>query len=235
MEMGQTLYDTIVKGLDIKKEDEENLARICRHKINEISSRECRDYIAGLGPFMSSGENEDFTQNMLSFLRVLPTNVFTKNTVLSYCHRSNGKEGKVDCTQCNSWHIFSILYNVGLLGRIYKSVSEGSYKNDIKPIGNSIFTVNKSMLPDAKLYYAHPGLGNLIKQERETAMRTYTPSNFVINSSEVFVDEKQVLTLEHFCTALEGSENNNRVVLSSTGRDLKDMRQRIILSERRWI
>ena len=59
-------------------------------------------------------------------------------------------------------------------------------------------------------------------------MRTYTPSNFVINSSEVFVDEKQILTLEHFCTALEGNENNNRVFLSSTGRDLKDTRQRII-------
>ena len=107
------------------------------------------------------------------------------------------------------------------------SVSHILYNNFIKPIGDSIFTINRQTLPDAALYYAHPGLGNIIKRERECALRFYTPSNFVINSSEVFVKPEQVSILQHFCAALSGNENDRRVFLTSTGRDLHDTRMRI--------
>lgn len=227
MEMGQTLYENIVRGPEELKTDPIILIHKCRHWINEISTRECMGYIAGLEPFMCADENIAFTQNILTFLRTLPTNMFTKETVLSYCHQSNRNPDKISCPDCPRIHSFSTLYNIGLLGCITKSVNGPNYSNKIKPIGDSIFTIDKQTLPDAALYYAHPGLGNIIKRERECALRFYTSSNFVINSSEVFVKPEQVKILQHFCSALLGNENDRRVFLTSTDRDLSDTRLRI--------
>lgn len=227
MEMGQTLYENIVRGPEELKNDSDQLIHKCRHWINEISMRECMGYIAGLEPFMAMDENIAFTQNILTFLSTLPTNVFTNDTVQSYCHLSNKNMGRIDCPSCPRLHSFSTLYNIGLRGCIYKSANGKVYKNSIKPIGDSIFTVDKQTLPDAVLYYAHPGLGNIIKRERECALRSYTSSNFVINSSEIFVQPKQVKILQHFCAALAGNENNQRIFLTSTERDLHDARMRI--------
>lgn len=227
MEMAQTLYENVVCGPENLKNDLIQLVHKCRHWINEISTRECMGYIAGLEPFMGSDENIEFTQNILTFVKNLPTNVFTKETVLSYCHQSNQNINQIDCPSCTKVHIFSTLYNIGLLGCISKSVNNPNYNNFIKSIGDSIFTINKQTLPNADLYYAHPGLGNIIKRERECALRFYTPSNFVINSSEVFVKPEQVKFLQHFCAALSGNENDHRVFLTSTGRDLHDIRMRI--------
>lgn len=227
MEMCQTLYENIVRGSEDLKYDLVQLVHKCRHWINEISTRECMGYIAGLEPFMGTDENIEFTQNVLTFVRTLPTNVFTRDTVLSYCHQSNQNFDPVDCPNCSRIHSFSTLYNIGLLGCISKSVNSPNCNNFIKPIGDSIFTINRQTLPDAALYYAHPGLGNIIKRERECALRFYTPSNFVINSSEVFVKPGQVKILQHFCAALSGNENDRRVFLTSTGRDLHNTRMRI--------
>lgn len=225
MEMGQTLYDNIVRGPEELKNDPTRLIHKCRHWINEISMRECMGYIAGLEPFMAMDENIAFTQNVLTFLSTLPTNVFTNDTVQSYCHMSNKNASRIDCPSCPKLHSFSTLYNIGLLGYIYKSANGQTYKNAIKPIGDSIFTIDKQTLPDAVLYYAHPGLGNIIKRERECALRSYTPSNLVINSSEIFVEPERVKMLQHFCAALSGNGNDRRIFLASTERDFKDLRK----------
>lgn len=227
MEMGQTLYENVVRGPEGLKSDLDQLIHKCRHWINEISTRECMGYIAGLEPFMGTDENIEFTQNILTFARTLPTNVFTKETVLSYCHQSNRNSNSIDCPDCSMIHSFSTLYNIGLLGCISKSSNSPHYNNSIKSIGDSIFTINKQTLPNADLYYAHPGLGNIIKRERECALQSYIPSNFVINSSEVFVKPEQIKILQHFCAALSGNENNRRIFLTSTGRDLHNVRIRI--------
>lgn len=227
MEMGQALYDGIVRGPEDVKKDNAKLVHTCRKLINTVSTRECMDYITGLSPFMEDDENSDFTKKLLTFLRTLPTNVFTSQTVQLYCHQANKNFNQIACPSCSQCHNFSMLYNIGLLGRIYKSVNGSNYKNSIKPIGDSIFISDKQTLPPASLYYAHPGLGNIIKQEREKMLCTYIPSNFVVNSSEIFVKANQVEMLGHFCAALAGNENKHRVFLASTMDDLKETRNRI--------
>lgn len=227
MEMGQTLYENLVCDPDKDSRDELSRMRICRHWVNEISTRECREYIAGLNPFMTDDENIDFVEDVNLFLESLPTNVYTDQTVLSYCHKSNCSTSSISCPKCPNHHWFSTLYNIGLLGYIYWSDADRQYKNHIKPIGDSIFAIKKQTLPRAELYYAHPGLGNIIQQQRERALLAYFPSYFVINSSEVFANKEQIKRLKHFCAAVDGNENEKNVFLSSTGFDLSETRREI--------
>lgn len=227
MEMGQTLYENLVCDPEKESRDELSRMRICRHWVNEISTRECREYIAGLNPFMTDDENIDFVEDVNLFLESLPTNVYTDQTVLSYCHKSNCSTSSISCPKCPNHHWFSTLYNIGLLGYIYWSDADRQYKNHIKPIGDSIFAIKKQTLPRAELYYAHPGLGNIIQQQRERALLAYFPSYFVINSSEVFANKEQIKRLKHFCAAVDGNENERNVFLSSTGFDLSETRREI--------
>ena len=153
--------------------------------------------------------------------------MYTDQTVLSYCHKSNCSTSSISCPKCPNHHWFSTLYNIGLLGYIYWSDADRQYKNHIKPIGDSIFAIKKQTLPRAELYYAHPGLGNIIQQQRERALLAYFPSYFVINSSEVFANKEQIKRLKHFCAAVDGNENERNVFLSSTGFDLSETRREI--------
>lgn len=227
MEMALALYENTVHAPDLKKNDENALTRICRHWINEISTRQCMDYLTGLEPFMALEENIAFTQNIMNFLKYLPTNVFTSDSILQYCHRCNENTNEIKCGTCENIHFFSTLFNIGLLGYIYKSASEDGYKNYIKPIGDSIYATSTQTLPNAELYYTHPGIGNIIKGERDKAQLQYVASNFIINSNEVFANAREIQRLQHFCTALIGNAEEKRVFLTSTGRDLSETRKRI--------
>ena len=82
MEMALALYENTVHAPDLKKNDENALTRICRHWINEISTRQCMDYLTGLEPFMALEENIAFTQNIMNFLKYLPTMFLP---VIQYC------------------------------------------------------------------------------------------------------------------------------------------------------
>lgn len=231
MEMALAIYENVVRAKIQKRliEDETSVVRICRHWINEISTRQCMDYLTGLEPFMALEENIAFAQNVLSFLKNLPTNVFTLDSIVKYCHKKNKNGGAVECGSCESIHYFSALYNIGLLGYIYKSRSEEGYKNYIKQIGESIYLTSKQTLPEAEMYYAHPGLSNIIKEERGKAQTQYIPSYFIINSNEIFVEERELQRLQHFCAALVGNTREQYVFLTSTGRDLGETRKRIKL------
>lgn len=225
MAMAMTLYENIVR--DSVSKDETSLVRTCRHWINEISTRECMDYLTCLEPLFSTEEKNTFLHDILGFLRLLPTNVFTIETIIEYCHKYNKCNDKIECSKCSNSHYFSMLYNIGLLGYIYESKSELGHKNSIKHIGNNIYSTSNHTLPNAELYYAHPGLGNIIMQERDKAQLKYIPSNFVINSSEIFANSPEVTMLQHFCKSILGNTKDNRVFLTSTERDLSDMRKRI--------
>lgn len=227
MEMALALYENIVCAPNLNAKDESSLVRICRHWINEISTRQCMDYLMGLEPFMAFEENIAFAHNIITFLKYLPTNVFTPDSIKIYCHKINSCASLSACGSCNHMHFFSTLYNIGLLGYIYESASEIGYKNSIKPIGDSIYQTTAQTLPNAVLYYAHPGLGNIIKEERGKAQLQYSPSYLIINSNEIFAETKEVERLQHFCTALIGNVAERRVFLTSTGRGLEETRKRI--------
>lgn len=160
MEISSALYNNI---MDKASNVSDNSERVCRHWINQISTRICKEYLHVLEPFMGFEDNLEFAQEIERFITQLPTNVFTLETMMAYCHRSNKKSGQCECLECSEPHFFSTLYNIGLLGCIYESQSELGYKNSIKHIGDSIFSIASQTLPKGVLYYAHPGLSNMIQ------------------------------------------------------------------------
>lgn len=228
MEMGICLYNNVIVRNKNKKMSRSERVRACRHWTNQIATRICKEHIHVLEPFLSFEDNIVFSQKLEVFLSLLPTNVFTKESTIKYCHLANFKYGKNECVQCDCMHFFSTLYNIGLLGYIYKNSSEDGYKNSIKSLGDSIFDTTSQSLPDGVLYYVHPGVGNMIQETREKNMQKYENSNIVINSSEVFIDEKQLLHLEHLSAALLGNLNEKRVFITSTERHMKNEREQII-------
>lgn len=226
MEMAIALYENIVaKG---KETSEVERTRECRHWINEISTRLCKEYIYGLEPFMNADDNIVFSHKLTNFLSLLPTNVYTLEAINQYCHLANCNEAKIDCSGCDYMHYFSTLYNIGLLGYIYKSASEDGYKNSIQHIGNSVFVTTDQTLPSAELYYVHPGVGNMIQEIRERNLQKYVSSNIIINSAETFINSMQLLRLKHLSTALLGNLNENRIFVTSTERDLRNEREEIV-------
>lgn len=223
MEMSSALYSNILLEENTIRDKEQRI-RVCRHWINQISTRICKEYIHILEPFMCFEDNLEFIQKIEQFLALLPTNVFTMNTMTAYCHKANKATVSVACSTCESPHFFSTLYNIGLLGSIYASSSEKGYKNKIKHIGDSVFSTTNQSLPSGKLFYAHPGLSNLIQEMRERTMQKYFPSNLIINGAETFVKEDQIVRAQHLADALLGNTNDKRVFLTSTERDLKNIR-----------
>lgn len=228
MEMSIALYENIVVKDKLKKIKKEERKRECRHWINQTATRICKEYIHVLEPFMEFRENVVFSQDIENFLSILPTNVFTLEAATKYCHQANNKEEVCECTSCKYMHFFSTLYNIGLLGYIYKSASESGYKNSIKYIGDSVFDASAQTLPQGELYYVHPGVGNMIQDVREKKLQKYINSNIIINSSEIFINSKELIRLKHLSNALLGNLNNNKIFITSTERHLKNERQKVI-------
>lgn len=227
MEMCSALYDNIIGATCDNKLNLDDRIRICRRWINQISTRICKEYIYSLEPFMGFEENLLFSKKIEEFLTILPTNVFTLDAAVEYCRQANLPYCNSDCQKCKLFHYFSTLYNIGLLGYIYKSSSEDGYKNSIKHMGDSVFLTSAQTLPIGVLYYAHPGLGNMIRETRERALHKYISSRIVINSFEVFIDEQQLRKLKHLSNALVGNFYNKKVFITSTERDLKNERIKV--------
>ena len=227
MEMGITIYENIVCRNNVKAFTRTERIRECRHWVNQSATRICNEYLHGLEPFMGFDENIVFSSGLEKFLSNLPTNVFTIEAINSYCCIANKAANKNHCTECSEPHYFSALYNIGLLGYVYKSKSEKGYKNSIKFLGDSIYDLSLRTLPKAELYYVHPGVRNIIEALREKAMKNYVDSNIIINSSETFINKEQLLKMRHLSNALLGNLNEKRVFITSTERHMRNERQKI--------
>lgn len=227
MEMCMAIHDHIVKNKMLRNATVTEQIRELRHWINEISTMECRQYISTLEPFMSKSENIHFKEQITLFARTLPTNVFTRESMDFYCHTMNCNFDKVDCQKCGNIHFFSTLYNIGLLGYIHKSVNDQKYQNYIKHIGKSMFDTQRSSLPKGIIYYMHPGFGNIIQNERETNMLSYMYCPYIVNSFSKDVPSYQIRFIEDMISSIIGNKNENRVFITSTGKDNKSIRKKI--------
>lgn len=228
MEMCESIHRHIVKSKKINGNVETQKIRLLRHWVNEISTMECMSYLSFLEPFMSREDNILFKEEILEFARLLPMNIFTRESMEYFCHLRNNKgKSQYECMKCGNIHYFSTLYNIGLLGYIYKSLSENRFEMVIKHIGESQFDSTHQSLLNGLLFYLHPGLGNIVRKEREVSMQTYIPCKYIVNSFDVEICEGQIRQMTDSVISTLGNMNDKRVFLTSTGRDLQDERKRI--------
>ena len=228
MEMGDAIHNHIVCKKDIMLQKHDLCVRKLRQWVNEISTMECKAYISFLDPFINMGDNILFKEQILKFARTLPMNTFTDESMVFYCHKMNyGNYDNTDCLSCNEMHYFSTLYNIGLLGYIYESENDNSYIMEIKHISQSKFDYNHQSIPQAIIYYLHPGFSNIVKKEREISMKSYYPCKYILNSIENVVDKYNVRRIVDSVNSALGNSNDNTVFITSTGRDLENERKRI--------
>lgn len=226
MEMCESIHRNIVKLKKPEKDIDNQKIKLLRHWINEVSTMECMAYLSFLEPFMSREDNILFKEKILKFARTLPMNIYTRDSMEFFCQDENACESR-KCVDCDKTHYFSTLYNIGLLGYIYRSVNTNKYEMKIKHIGDSRFDSTHRSLPVADLFYLHPGFGNIVQKEREVSMRVYIPCKYVVNSLGIEILETQIRDMLDTIISTMGNLNERRVFITSTGRDLEDERNKI--------
>jgi hypothetical protein len=218
MEICNDLSRHIVKDVELCSKTDGTKERAIRKWVNENSTVFCRTYLYDIEPFMSSDENTFFVEELLDLCKHLNTNVFTKEALEQAC-----KGGNTDCADncviCNKTHYFSALQNIGLLGVIYKSNGElNRYRCEIKDIGKSVYESKKQTLVRGVLYYVHPGLSNIIKQETDRHMLPFVPSRLLIPNVSGVVDNDTVKKIYHFAISHWGNQFEKSIFLTSTQR-----------------
>lgn len=226
MEMCQSIHDHIVHNAEVR-ENKKDRTQVLRHWINELSKMQCNSYLYFLDPFMECHHSTSFKQQVINLLRILPIDVFNYSSIIEYCCEMNGKSKNGGCRDCDLLHYFSALYNVGLIGVIHKSKHTLEYSCKIKHIGQSEFLTNSSSLPKDELYYLHPGLSNIAKTERDIANKNFLVSEFNSNDLGKIIPKDKIRYMVDSVNSKLGNQNENKVFLSSTGRDIGDKRKEV--------
>ena len=228
MEICRSLCEHVVHNKSLIEKTDGTKERAIRKWINENSTMFCRSYLYDIEPFMGSEDDMFFVEDLLGLCKYLNTNVFTKESLETACKKGN-TDCVSDCVQCKNTHYFSALQNIGLLGVIYKSNGEhDTYRCSIKNIGESIYECKTQTLTSGVLYYVHPGLSNIIKQEAERHLLPFSPSRLLIPNDSGAVDGEIVKKIYHFSISHQGDQYDRNVFLTSTQRgQMKTFREEI--------
>lgn len=226
MEMCESIHRNIVKLKRPETDLDNQKIKLLRHWINEVSTMECMAYLSFLEPFMSREDNILFKEKIIKFARTLPMNIYTEDSMEFFCHNENDCENR-KCVDCDKTHYFSTLYNIGLLGYVYRSVNSDKYEMKIKHIGDSRFDSTHRSLPSGTLFYLHPGFGNVVQKEREVSMKIYIPCKYIVNSLGIEISKDHIRDMLDTIISTMGNLNEKRVFITSTGRDLYNERKKI--------
>ena len=218
MEICNSLCQHVVNDESVCLKTDGTRERVIRKWVNENSTIFCRSYLYDIEPFMNSNENNFFVEECLDLCKYLNTNVYTKEALELACRKGN-IDCIENCVECDKTHYFSALQNIGLLGVIYKSDGEANvYRCSIKNVWESVYETQEQTLKQGILYYVHPGLSNIIKQESDRHMLQFTPSRLLIPNDSGIVENDTVKKIQHFAMAKWGDQFDKNVFLTSTMR-----------------
>ena len=228
MEMCNDLCRYVVNDLGVRHKLDGSKERVIRKWVNENSTMFCRSYLFDIEPFLNATNNTFSVSELISIFKHLNTNVFTKEALVLACQKGNNPCSS-DCVTCNNTHYFSTLQNIGLLGSIYKSNGEkDTYRCGIRHIGKSIYNTKEQTLTSGILYYVHPGLSNIIKQETDRSMLPFIPSTLLIPNDSGTIDNTTVNEILHFALSRWGDQYDRNIFLTSTQRnEMKSYREEI--------
>ena len=152
-----------------------------------------KDYINDLKTIL--GINFEF------IFRKLDQNVISMEKLLSMCHEYNQHDNSVaclyKCQSCPFDHIFTNLFNYGLIGIVDLNDPSGEVKQKFKSSYDREFMQTRSKIPESlnNYYLIHPVLSHYIIEGNTQSEVPFKPINIKIGNGELFTT-KDIVTIQ---------------------------------------
>ena len=216
MRVCQDLFFSNVKTLDVDQ---------IKHTVNSASRDVVKQYIAEIRPF--SFIDHSMIEPLLSGIG---TNIFNFDYMRQVCHRymltrEAAESCKMNCSVCDSIYPFSQLYNIGLLGYLYKNQSNDSYEQRFVDATNRIVVGNAISIEQSELYLLHPCVSDMARELRKRYKRHYA------NTDKLIVGNKSKCSAECLREIKKEMADQCKVItdesifISSTIKDLPTHRE----------
>ncbi len=230
MHICSNLYTALLGKSDINND---SWIRMIRHSINQGSLFLLENYIIELEPFFYQ-----INRNTLNNLcKKLISNTLNKPIMDEVCyklHRESEGENVLsfnDCIQgnhcidCHGNHPFCQLYNIGLIGELYKVVG-GDYEIRFRQYGGDAVFMHEHLMPPSKLYFLHPALSNKVAEIRRITNQKFERAKTLIGQGEI-LSKSKAISLNRRLNILRVENPSKKVFISSTCFDLGDIRAAI--------
>lgn len=200
-----------------------------RHIVNRESNELLSQYLKELSVFLPCKIEEIY-----ELMKIMTGNI-SNASILHLCCEIHCSENVSDdawhcnksCINCHDSKIFSVLYNIGLVGADKKNEADKNPIIQFENIGVRILDLHSYILPHSKYYYLHPALSNLARDKRKDMGLPYNMSKSIIVG-----DQYEILNEKYKKIVYEVRKNNNqlkkeKVFVSSTVYDMEKERDAI--------
>ena len=201
---------------NVKNLDEEKI----RHSVNASARSLLKQYIAELTPISNMSK-----KRISDLLAGVTTNVFDKEYLRCICKRYMTKTHddtcKMNCDSCNEIYPFTRLYNLGLLGYLYKNQSSFD-ENEQRFVSadRRIIDADSIELENSELYLLHPCISDWAFSIRNSARRNYSNTSKLIVGNTLLCDDKTVKAIQNDLIKLKNDLSEELVFVSSTMKNL---------------
>ena len=214
-----------------------------RHIVNKYSDEIFHMYLNELEIFIPYS-----IPDIEAFIRNIPGNIIDDNIVHMVCNAfftasattsSNGLSitslGDTStgmgvsicaecCESCEYSHPFSVLYSLGLIGRVKQNPADKVPKQEFRNIGDGI-TIEP--LPRSQFYLLHPAVSNYVRDTRKDRGFPFLNNKDVLVGDACAVSYEMMPKLNAHIWDCGDAFIHQRIFVSSTVNDLKELRFRI--------
>jgi len=218
----------ICKALYLSFDSKKQLtSRGIRHIVNTESNKLLEQYLQELSIFLPCPITE-----INRLLVMLPGNTLNKKIINSICsiHFSEGSTERSwncsqNCTICNNSQIFTLLYNIGLIGFYKQHAADENPIICFENIGNRVLDLHTFTLPISQHYHLHPALSNKARDLRALLGLPFYVNDIVVIGDEYSVNIEKIKTINQSVRKLLTQIKKEKVFVSSTIWDLKNERE----------
>lgn len=219
----------ICHALYLEISDREALSEIVlRQIVNNESNKLLDQYLQELSIFLPCPIEEIYR-----LLTMIPGNVLSLKLMNQFCntHYRECDERDIwrcnqNCEQCRNSQVFTILYNLGLIGYYRHDPCDVNYTIIFENIGNRILDIRNFNLPISSHYYLHPALSDKAKNIRGKSGLPFFFADAVVGDCYE-VDKDSYKKIKSNISKIENQARKERVFVSSTIYDLKEERTAI--------
>lgn len=220
----------ICRALYLSIDTKKNLnPRKLRHIVNTESNKLLDQYLQELSIFLPCPTTE-----IERLLVMLPGNTFDKKIINSVCamHFSemtieSSWKCSQNCSICNNSQIFTLLYNIGLIGFYKQHAADETPMMCFENIGNRVLDLHTFTLPISQHYHLHPALSNKTRDLRATLGLPFAVNDIIVIGDEYTVDIEKLKEINSSIKKHLTQIKKERVFVSSTVWDLKNERETI--------